>query len=103
MRTPGGVFYRLRTGKQRAGTGHPYSAWFYAVSAYKGNIMRTIVDSNARQAENIIQRAAELISLTRLDEIMDDLSGDSRREIYSIMLNRAKAILRDELPEAANQ
>mgnify|MGYP001640098719 FL=1 len=65
--------------------------------------MRTIVDSNARQAENIIQLAAELISLTRLDEIMDDLSGDSRREIYSIMLNRAKAILRDELPEAANQ
>ena len=34
MRTPGGVFYRLRTGKQRAGTGHPYSAWFYAVSTY---------------------------------------------------------------------
>lgn len=32
MRTPGGVFYRRRTGKQRAGTGHPYSAWFYAVS-----------------------------------------------------------------------
>ena len=65
--------------------------------------MRTIVNSNTRQAENIIQRAAELISLTRLDEIMDDLSGDSRREIYSIMLNRAEAILRDESPEAANQ
>ncbi|OAM31479.1 MULTISPECIES: hypothetical protein [Eikenella] len=58
--------------------------------------MNISIDGDLEQAVPIVQRAADLLEVTRLDEIINELSRDSQNEIRSILLKRAEAILADE-------